>query len=103
MKKPETALVEKIIDRLKAEGGFWVKIHGGPMQQAGIPDIIGCYHKRFVGIEVKVGDNKPSKLQKIVLDELLQAGSRCGVAYTLSQALGIRDGDENWGEQRQKL
>ena len=91
MRKPETALVGKIIDRLKAEGGFWVKIHGGPMQQTGIPDIIGCYKGKFVGIEVKVGNNTPSALQVVVLKELKQAGAKCGIAYSIEEALMIRD------------
>ena len=91
MQKPETKLVEKIMNRLKAEGGFWVKIHGGPMQQSGIPDIIGCYKGRFVGIEVKVGKNTTSKLQDIVLTELTEAGALCGVAYSINDAIYIRD------------
>lgn len=91
MKKPETKLVEKMIDRLKAEGGFWVKIHGGPMQQTGIPDIVGCYKGKFIGIEVKIPGNKPSALQKVVLKELEEAGANCGVAYSIEEALKIRD------------
>ena len=91
MKKPETKLVEKIIDRLKAEGGFWVKIHGGPMQQTGIPDIVGCYKGKFIGIEVKIPGNKPSSLQTVVLKELEEAGAKCGVAYSIEEALKIRD------------
>lgn len=91
MKKPETKLVEKIIDRLKAEGGFWVKIHGGPMQQTGIPDIVGCYKGKFIGIEVKILGNKPSALQTVVLKELEEAGAKCGVAYSIEEALKIRD------------
>lgn len=91
MKKPETKLVEKIIDRLKAEGGFWVKIHGGPMQQTGIPDIVGCYKGKFIGMEVKIPGNKLSALQTVVLKELEEAGAKCGVAYSIEEALKIRD------------
>jgi len=94
MKKPETKLVEKIIDRMKAEGGFWVKIHGGPMQQTGIPDIVGCYKGKFIGIEVKIPGNKPSALQTVVLKELEEAGAKCGVAYSVEEALKIRDKTE---------
>lgn len=31
--------------------------------RAGIPDIIVCLKSRFIGIEVKDGDNVPSELQ----------------------------------------
>jgi len=92
MKKPETAVVGKIMDYLQSDTGYWVKIHGGPYQVAGIPDIIGCYQGRFVAIEVKFGTNGPTKLQEIVLGLIAKAGGRCGVAYTLEDALRIRDG-----------
>jgi Holliday junction resolvase len=101
MKQPETHLVTKIRERLQAEGGWWVKIHGGPFQQAGIPDIIGCYKGRFIGIEVKLDYNKPSGLQQLVLSELTKAGARCGVAYSVQQALNVRDGIENWSVQKE--
>ena len=34
-KKPETLLSEKVLSRLRAEGGWWFKVHGGPFQTAG--------------------------------------------------------------------
>lgn len=50
----ESSIVHKIIKFLKKEyPGVWWKIHGGPYQQRGIPDIIGCYNGTFCGLEVK--------------------------------------------------
>ena len=38
--------------------------HFSPMQngmgRAGIPDIIACHGGKFIGIECKAGDNKPT-------------------------------------------
>lgn len=53
-KKPETRLQQKIQKALREEvGGWWTKIHGGPFQAAGIPDLIGCVEGLFFGLEVK--------------------------------------------------
>jgi hypothetical protein len=31
--------------------------------RSGVPDIIACYKGKFIGIECKSGDNKPTLLQ----------------------------------------
>lgn len=89
--KPETRVVGKIMDRLHAEGGFWFKVHGGPFQMAGLPDILGCYKGRFIGIEVKCPGNKPTALQLEVGNMILKAGGIFGVAYSVAEAVAIRD------------
>jgi len=99
MKQPETHLVVKMKDRLEAEGGWWFKVHGGPFQRAGVPDIVGCYKGRFIGIEAKMPGNGPSAIQKYNLGLLAEAGARVGVAYTIQEALDIRDGKLNWSMQ----
>ena len=54
----EATIVKKILTFLrKSYPGVWYKIHGGPYQQRGIPDIVGCYQGTFCGLEVK----RPSK------------------------------------------
>ena len=96
MPKPETSLVRKIMTRLGAEGGWWMKVHGSIFQASGIPDIIGCYKGRFVGIEVKMPGNVPTKLQLHNIGLLKEAGANVGVAYSVEQAIKIRDeGGEN--------
>ena len=95
-KKPETKLSNQVLPRLRAEGGWWVKIHGGPFQEAGIPDIIGCWKGHFVGIELKIEGEKPTGLQKQVLNALHLAGARVGVAYSIEDALLIREGKNNF-------
>jgi Holliday junction resolvase len=92
--KPETALTSRIMDTLRAQGGWWMKVHGGGFQVAGVPDIIGCYKGRFVAIEVKVGDNTPTQLQVSVLLKLSDAGALVGVARSVEGALLILRGGE---------
>jgi Holliday junction resolvase len=79
---------------LKADGGWWMKIHGSPFQLAGVPDIIGCYKGHFVAIEVKVEGNKPTRLQEECIKLLQLAGARVGVAYSVEESLHIRNGGE---------
>lgn len=58
----ENGLTDRIRTRLKSRfGGKWIKTHGGPFQEKGLPDLIGCIPIAvgditvglFVGIEVK--------------------------------------------------
>jgi len=92
MKKPETILVGHMMDRLEAEGGWWMKIHGSIFQWAGVPDIIGCWKGRFVAIEAKMPSKVASEVQIHVMGLLSKAGARVGVAYSVEEALSIRGG-----------
>lgn len=57
-------------------GSRWVKIHGHEMQEAGIPDLLGCVSGRFVAIEMKIKDHDgPTALQKLFIRDLLRAGA----------------------------
>ena len=59
--------------------------HFSPMQngmgRAGIPDIIACHGGRFIGIECKAGNNKPTALQERELNRILNAGGEAYVIY----------------------
>lgn len=58
----EKAIVKKIRKALqRSVGGFWFKVHGGPFQMAGLPDLLGCVQGRFIGIEVK----RPSRMTNV--------------------------------------
>jgi hypothetical protein len=71
--------VKAILDELKV-------YHFSPMQngmgRAGIPDIIACHGGKFIGIECKAGDNKPTALQERELNRILNAG---GEAYVINE------------------
>lgn len=48
----------------------------------GWPDLFAWHpHRGFVGLELKVGDDKPTPEQTAVLLSLEAAGARCMVAY----------------------
>lgn len=79
--KPETKIVKKCMALLTTKfPGFYFKTHGGPYQKAGLPDIVGVYEGRFIGIEIKCPGKEDTltDLQKKVLDKIKRAG---GVAF----------------------
>lgn len=55
----------------------------------GIPDIVGCYHGRFVAVEVKRPGNKPTLIQRCVMRKIWEAGGIVGVVYDVPQALSL--------------
>lgn len=79
MSQPESRLSRAIKAAIRAGGGYCVKIHGGPLMEAGTPDILACIPcalvvqvqqrdgwtgfeggnviGRFVGIETKTPEN----------------------------------------------
>jgi hypothetical protein len=67
----EKQLIQNIKKYLQTlpECFFW-KEHGGQYGTAGIPDIIVCYKGRFYGLEAKVGNNKPTRLQEVTIEQI---------------------------------
>lgn len=94
--KPETKLSHKVLSQLKAEGGRWVKNHGGPFTESGVSDITGCWNGRYVAIELKIPGEVPSELQKAFLDDIYYSGGLAGVACSVQEALDIRDSKKSF-------
>ena len=60
---------------LKDHGCYYIKYWGGgEFTKAGIPDILCCCNGRFLGIEVKAQNGKPSPLQIHNLKQIDEAG-----------------------------
>lgn len=101
--KPETRIVNQAIKALRENGGWWVKIHGSPMQVSGIPDIIGCFAGHFVAIEVK----QPSKMntvsprQEYIMSKIKGAGGYIATvdnevdALRVIYQIGVDDGQKD--------
>ena len=86
----EAALIQKIRKYLATlpDCFFW-KEHGGQYGTAGIPDIIVCYKGRFVGLEAKVGNNKPTKLQLATIEQIKAAGGTAAVVYSIDDVKNV--------------
>ena len=90
----ENALVKKIKKALQEKWpeDKWMKIHGGPMQEAGISDLIGCHKGVFIAIEVKrpFQDFKPpTPLQQKFLKDIEKAGGISGCVTTVNGAINL--------------
>ena len=62
------------------------------MGQPGVPDIIGIFRGRFLGIEVKSKAGRLTTAQKIFIDEINMAGGIAFVARSIddvAEKLGI--------------
>lgn len=81
----ESALVKKLMARLKAAGWWCVKIHGGPYQRAGLPDIWAVKAGRLLCIEAKRPGERATKLQEHTLAELSAAGATTAVISSIDE------------------
>lgn len=73
------AQVKKILDAHKAY--YFLPATGG-YGRSGVPDIVCCHKGRFIGIEVKAGNNTPTALQLRELQRINDAG---GVALWVNE------------------
>ena len=80
---PEAKVKKKIKDILNRLSAYYVMPHGAGYGNAGAPDFIVCYKGRFIGIEAKAGDGKPTALQMHNLMEIRKAG---GISYVVNES-----------------
>lgn len=88
MKKGESKLQRKIRRALEKEvGGFWFKVHGGPFQQVGLPDLLGCVQGLYITVEVKFLKGITSPVQDAIR-HIIRRHQGCSiVAYSPEQAV----------------
>lgn len=63
--------IKKLLDE---SGAYHVKYFGCGFTQAGVPDLLACIQGRFVGIEVKADNGRPSPLQIHNLKQIQASG-----------------------------
>lgn len=71
--------IKKFLDTLP---NIWYFKHwAGMYSKKGVPDILCCINGRFVGLEVKAEDGKPSPLQVRCVKLINEAGGYARVVY----------------------
>jgi hypothetical protein len=82
----ETQLKIKVIKMLRKEfpDVWFFKVHD--MFRSGLPDLILCVHGRFCAIELKVGDNGPTKLQEYEIGKIVEACGYARVCWSVEEA-----------------
>ena len=69
----ESVIQDQIIKWLRKQGAYAINIHGGPMQEGGVADILCCWDGVFVTFEVKVPGQYPSPLQQHHIEKVNEA------------------------------
>ncbi len=88
----EQKIQKKILDWLKANG-FWV-FKTVVCNRKGIMDIVACSPRgNFVGIEVKFGPGKPTKLQSWNIGQVQERGGIAFVAWDLETVITKLEGE----------
>lgn len=84
----EATLRGAIVTKLKAYSGFWVVTHADQYGTGGLPDIIGCVHGTFIGLEVKLPgkEHTLTKRQAHRLGQITKAGGKAAMVTSVSQA-----------------
>ena len=78
-----TAAVQRRLNQLKAQGVpiWWLKLHGGPMQRRGVPDLLILVAGRALFVELKAPGKRPSPLQQARMNEIEAAKGMAVVAW----------------------
>lgn len=79
---PEGKVKARVRAKLKEIGSYWFTPATGGYGKSGVPDIVACINGKFVGIECKAGDNKPTILQEKNLAEIRANG---GIALVIHE------------------
>ena len=76
-----------LLKRYKAAGEplWWFKVHGGPCQKAGVPDLCIVWHGVPVFVEVKAPGKEATALQVATMRAIRDAGGMTTTADSVAQ------------------
>jgi len=83
----ESAIVAGIVREARQSGWWVMKIHGGPHQLAGVPDLLCLRRGRAVFLEVKQPGKQATPLQARRMNEIeTVGGASCHVVTSKEEA-----------------
>lgn len=89
--QPEYRIVQNIKKLIRSRGGWCVKIHGGPYQDAGTPDLLACYKGRFIAIEVKTARGVARPEQKATQRAITASGGYAIITHLIGEVADVLD------------
>lgn len=89
--QPEYRIVQNIKKLVKSRGGWCTKIHGGPYQDAGTPDILVCYKGHFVAVEAKTARGVARPEQRAVQQAIIGAGGYALITHRIGEVADVLD------------
>lgn len=98
----ETGVVNRIVKAVKKKyPSAWIfKVHGGPMQMVGVPDLLLIVHGRIIGAEVKFqrpgeslehAKGRASPTQRVQIQKIIRAGGMAGVVTSVEETFDLID------------
>ena len=79
---PESKVKKQIRKMLDAAGAYYAMPIGSGYGNSGVPDFVICYKGRFIAVEAKAGNNKPTALQEQHIADIQAAG---GIALVINE------------------
>jgi len=77
--RSERAIQADIVKHLRASGAWVFKVHGGPMQLKGVPDLVGCLPDgKMFALEVKRPGERLTPIQAHIIEQIKAAGGVAG-------------------------
>ncbi len=87
----EKNLQRRVATLLRDRGAYSLVMHGSAMTTSGAPDIICCYHGRFLAFELKQPKQNPTPLQAHHLTRIWKAGGTCAVIRSVNDLIEFFD------------
>jgi len=79
---PEGKVKDKVVAILKEHGAYYFFPATGGYGRSGIPDIVCCFHGRFIAFECKAGKGQTTALQDREIISIIDAG---GYAFVVNE------------------
>lgn len=79
---PEVLVKRKIRKLLDEAGAYYAMPIGTGYGNSGVPDFLICHKGRFIAVEAKAGNNKPTALQELHLSRIRAMG---GIALVINE------------------
>lgn len=89
--QPEYRIVQNIKKLIRSRGGWCVKIHGGPYQDAGTPDLLACYKGKFIAIEVKTARGVTRPEQRVTQRAITASGGYAIITHLVGEVADALD------------
>lgn len=95
----EKAFQSKLIKLIEKNNGYVVKFNASAISKIGVPDLLACINGKFVGLEVKKENGKPSEIQLWNIEQIKKSGGIAMVVkpsdYESVEKLIKKLGDDN--------